>query len=150
MINRGYQPVVIRVRPAINYKPCAYRDCLNPGIDMHHWAPRNVFGYWDCDNWPVSYLCKDHHREWHARMDGYRRNKKRPEEVETQDRDLDTRSGWYDDLALERLQSRRLAETPPDCGTTALDPLYRLQTVRGEDDLLLAEYEFFSVEAATE
>jgi hypothetical protein len=144
MIRRGYQPVVIRVRPPINYKPCSYRDCPKPGIDMHHWAPRNVFGYWDCDNWPVSYLCKDHHREWHARMDGYRRNAKRPEQIEAQDQTLDTKSGMHDEYILQLYHSRRLAEPPPEWGTTALDPFYRLQTVRDGDELLLSDYEVFS------
>lgn len=142
MIRRGYEPVVLRVNPPIQYNPCAYRDCPQPGIDMHHWAPRNVFGCWDCDNWPVSYLCKNHHKEWHNRMDGYRRNAKRPEAIQEHDRVLDSTGGseWI-------FQSRKLAESPPEWGTTALDPLYRLQTIMDADELLLAGDEFVSVSA---
>jgi hypothetical protein len=138
LIRRGYEHVVIRVNPPTDYRPCSYRDCQNPGIDMHHWAPRNTFGYWDCDNWPVSYLCKDHHRQWHAQMDGYRRNAKRPPHIEAQDEVFDTRSGWADDF-LQWFRSRRLAESPPEPGTTALDPLYRLLTFMGADEALLAD-----------
>jgi len=145
MIRRGYEPVILRVNPPTDYNPCSYRDCPEPGIDMHHWAPRNVFGCWDCDNWPVSYLCKDHHREWHTRMDGYRRNAKRSEEIEAQDRANDS-SDWE----MGFIRSRRLASSPPELGTTALDPLYRLQTLRNTDELLLADYELVSTVEAVD
>lgn len=52
------------------YPPCSYRECDEPGEDMHHFAPCNTFGR-DADNWPVMPLCKPHHREWHQRMNGY-------------------------------------------------------------------------------
>jgi hypothetical protein len=139
LVRRGYEPVVLRVNPPMEYGPCSYRDCVEPGIDMHHWAPRNVFGCWDCDNWPVSYLCKSHHSEWHSRMDGYRRNAKRSESVEQQDRALDGNSWEFS------FRSRRLAQPPPEWGTTALDPLYRLQTLRDSDELLLAGSEIVSL-----
>lgn len=131
LIRRGYSPVIIRINSPSNYSPCAYRDCGNPGIDRHHWAPRNVFGIWDCDNWPVSFLCKDHHREWHNRMDGYQRNAKRPDTVAARDESNDSNIGliW---------QANKYAERPPEWGSTALDPLYRLQTLRDADDLLLS------------
>lgn len=102
MMRRGYRPVIIRTYEPISYPPCAYRDCPNPGIDRHHWAPRNVFGDADCDNWPVSYLCKDHHRHWHAEMDGYRRNATRPEHIKAKDES----SEWMYPGSL------RLAENP--------------------------------------
>lgn len=52
------------------YPPCSYKDCVEPGADMHHFAPRNTFGE-DADNWPVMPLCQPHHQEWHRRMTGY-------------------------------------------------------------------------------
>lgn len=41
--------------------------CGEPGVHLHHWAPRFIFGD-ICDNWPVSYLCRKHHQEWHDRV----------------------------------------------------------------------------------
>jgi hypothetical protein len=38
-----------------------------------------------------------------------------------------------------------LAEAMPEWGTTALDPLYRLQTIRNLDDFLLADQEVMEV-----
>jgi hypothetical protein len=44
------------------YTRCAV--CGNRATEMHHWAPRGIFGD-DCENWPKDYLCKDHHEHWH-------------------------------------------------------------------------------------
>lgn len=56
-----------------DYPTCCVRDCTQPGAEMHHFSPRNTFGI-DADDWPVLPICRDHHREWHTRMDGYRWN----------------------------------------------------------------------------
>src|SRR5574343_876621 len=37
--------------------------CGNRGTELHHWAPRAIFGT-DADNWPTDYLCKDCHDHW--------------------------------------------------------------------------------------
>ncbi len=50
--------------------PCAV--CGGSGTELHHWAPRNVFGE-DAEHWPMTYLCRTHHAEWHNLMDGYKR-----------------------------------------------------------------------------
>lgn len=45
--------------------PCAV--CGNPETELHHWAPREFFPE-TCELWPISYLCKQHHQEWHSRI----------------------------------------------------------------------------------
>lgn len=50
---------------------CAVTGCTDPGVDNHHFAPRNTFGA-EAEAWPVLPLCRRHHVEWHQRMDGYR------------------------------------------------------------------------------
>jgi hypothetical protein len=39
--------------------------------DVHHWAPKEIFGYAEADNWPTSKLCQDCHIEWHRVMNAY-------------------------------------------------------------------------------
>lgn len=43
------------------------RRCRAFGVEVHHWAPRAVFGD-EADKWPTDALCTACHREWHARM----------------------------------------------------------------------------------
>lgn len=42
---------------------CEVSGCERPG-ELHHWACQSIFGQraWD---WPMSYLCRVHHVEWH-------------------------------------------------------------------------------------
>ncbi len=39
------------------------------GVELHHYAPRNVFP--DADQWATGYLCPECHRHWHRSMNGY-------------------------------------------------------------------------------
>jgi hypothetical protein len=57
------------------YPPCCYAGCPVTPTELHHFSPRNTFGD-DADNWPCLPLCRDHHVEWHQRMDGYRWHRK--------------------------------------------------------------------------
>jgi hypothetical protein len=50
-----------------NSLPCNYIGCKRKGTELHHFAPKKVFG--DYDNWPTGYLCKYHHKLWHLMMD---------------------------------------------------------------------------------
>jgi hypothetical protein len=50
---------------------CEYIGCGQPA-ELHHFAPRNWFGFEEADNWPTAWLCPMHHKEWHRRMNGYR------------------------------------------------------------------------------
>lgn len=61
-------PILNDYRP--QNPPCVV--CGGSGTEEHHWAPRNIFGE-DANMWPMSYLCRMHHTEWHDRMDGYKR-----------------------------------------------------------------------------
>jgi hypothetical protein len=38
--------------------------CGAPGVELHHWAPKELFPE-TYERWPKSYLCKKHHDEWH-------------------------------------------------------------------------------------
>lgn len=49
---------------------CGYRGCESTDVERHHYAPRNTFGF-EADNFPCLPLCRDHHRYWHQKMDGY-------------------------------------------------------------------------------
>jgi hypothetical protein len=54
--------------------PCA-RCGSEDGSELHHWAPSAVFGFWEADRWPKSYLCTTCHTLWHREMrraGGYR------------------------------------------------------------------------------
>lgn len=39
--------------------------CGASGAEMHHWAPRYLFGD-DSEKWPKAMLCVPCHRKWHA------------------------------------------------------------------------------------
>lgn len=42
--------------------------CGSSGTEMHHWAPREIFGFDDAETWPQDPLCRPCHTEWHRRM----------------------------------------------------------------------------------
>lgn len=46
--------------------PC--RVCGAFGTELHHWAPRAIFGPLEAEHWPTDYLCKECHEHWHQRM----------------------------------------------------------------------------------
>lgn len=35
------------------------------GTELHHFAPRHIFGTEEAERWPKEYLCVKHHRVWH-------------------------------------------------------------------------------------
>lgn len=49
-----------------NNPPCEV--CGQFGTQLHHWAPRGVFGFDEATHWPTSYLCVPCHSDWHRRM----------------------------------------------------------------------------------
>jgi hypothetical protein len=55
---------------------CIVLTCSSTLIEYHHFAPRNTFGE-EADDWPILPVCRDHHTEWHTRMDGYQWHRKR-------------------------------------------------------------------------
>lgn len=38
--------------------------CGNKYVELHHFAPVHLFGS-EADRWPMAYLCKEHHKQWH-------------------------------------------------------------------------------------
>ena len=42
--------------------------CGQPASELHHWAPRAVFGKDEAETWPRSWLCAGHHQQWHNAM----------------------------------------------------------------------------------
>jgi hypothetical protein len=38
--------------------------CGTLGAEVHHWAPRHLFGD-EADDWPVALLCVKCHKRWH-------------------------------------------------------------------------------------
>lgn len=48
--------------------PCVV--CGEHGTQIHHFAPREVFGD-EADLWPTAYLCTGCHAAWHARIEAH-------------------------------------------------------------------------------
>jgi len=42
--------------------------CGARGAELHHWAPRAIFGNNECEQWPKDYLCKSCHDIWHQKV----------------------------------------------------------------------------------
>lgn len=62
-----------------NLPPCAV--CGERGVQLHHWAPKELFPE-TFEDWPKSYLCKKHHDEWHGIVTNpYRQLRKRQEKA---------------------------------------------------------------------
>lgn len=59
-----------QINPPRDHEPCSVRDCRMTPTEYHHFAPYNTFGA-AANNWPILPLCRDHHVEWHQRMNGY-------------------------------------------------------------------------------
>lgn len=50
----------------VMYDRCAV--CGNRMTERHHWAPRAIFGDKECEQWPMDFLCKDCHDQWHRKV----------------------------------------------------------------------------------
>lgn len=48
------------------YTRCA--RCGNRTTELHHWAPKAIFGKDECERWPMDYLCVDCHAQWHRQV----------------------------------------------------------------------------------
>lgn len=42
--------------------------CGARGTELHHWAPKGIFGADEAEQWPKDCLCKACHDEWHLRV----------------------------------------------------------------------------------
>jgi hypothetical protein len=59
-------PVVLDERTS--RPPCV--RCGGFGTDLHHFAPRAIFGTDEAEMWPTAWLCPDCHDYWHRMMKG--------------------------------------------------------------------------------
>ena len=48
-------------------EPCARCESTE-GTQLHHWAPRAIFGSREADRWPTAHLCPPCHSLWHRLM----------------------------------------------------------------------------------
>ena len=60
----------LKTRYAARVSVCCYDGCESTAVEWHHFAPYNTFGE-EANKFPVQPLCRDHHRYWHEKMDGY-------------------------------------------------------------------------------
>lgn len=56
--------------PRVSFGSCTVCTAIGP-LELHHLAPRNVFGD-EAEAWPTVQVCGECHTFWHQRMDGYR------------------------------------------------------------------------------
>lgn len=61
-INPGDLPIIEDYR----VDHCAV--CGAKGVDLHHFAPKGIFGKEAAEKWPKGYLCDEHHKEWHNKV----------------------------------------------------------------------------------
>ena len=45
--------------------PIECEVCGDTPAQLHHWAPRALFGEYVADDWPMSWLCQPCHSHWH-------------------------------------------------------------------------------------
>jgi len=63
---RAYAPTLRLARDRSSEAPRCERCGAAEGTERHHWAPASVFAE-DAGSWPMSYLCRACHQEWHRR-----------------------------------------------------------------------------------
>lgn len=52
--------------------PVACAKCGAPKGELHHWAPKAIFGAESAEEWPTDYLCPACHKLWHDTITAYR------------------------------------------------------------------------------
>ena len=63
LLAQGVDLALVRVVEVVKAPRCA--KCGARGAELHHWAPRAMFGTEEADRWPTDHLCKTCHDEWH-------------------------------------------------------------------------------------
>ena len=76
LVTQRAERVEVKRNEPARYDPCAITECNNPGVERHHFAPRNTFGWLEAEKWPTAHLCRAHHTEWHQRMNNYQWNRR--------------------------------------------------------------------------
>lgn len=73
-----------------NNPTCAV--CGRRGTELHHFAPKELFPE-TFELWPKSYLCKEHHQEWHNKITvPLRKYRNRERKMDNGQPDVATRS----------------------------------------------------------
>ena len=70
LIQHGLDLANIRTAILDSSQRCS--KCGLRGAELHHWAPKELFGANEAENWPKDYLCVSCHQTWHKTI-----NKKR-------------------------------------------------------------------------
>jgi hypothetical protein len=55
--------------------PDASNRCVRCGdreSELHHWAPKEIFGKDEAEGWPKDYLCVPCHLQWHDTINSHR------------------------------------------------------------------------------
>jgi hypothetical protein len=60
---RGIEIKDIPIEKDYRTDKCAV--CGETGTELHHFAPKHLFGSDEAEKWPKTYLCKNHHTMWH-------------------------------------------------------------------------------------
>lgn len=50
--------------------PCEVHGCDSEETELHHFFPRHIRGVEVASLWPVAFLCRKHHAEWHELVEG--------------------------------------------------------------------------------
>jgi len=61
---------VIMFDPQNRCARCGDRDC-----ELHHWAPKEIFGPKEAEDWPKDYLCPGCHTQYHATLKAWKEAK---------------------------------------------------------------------------
>lgn len=68
-VEKHFKPEEIESFPTLMPAFCdRCAKCGARGVELHHWAPKGVFGDDEAEGWPKDYLCKACHDEWHLRV----------------------------------------------------------------------------------
>lgn len=62
--NRAAGDLEVGIDERMCNPPCV--RCGAFGTELHHFAPRAIFGPEEAELWPTAYLCGGCHRYWHA------------------------------------------------------------------------------------
>ena len=73
IVSQFLTPDQIAVCPII---PCSTHihcvKCGKSGAELHHWAPKAIFGKDEAEQWPTDYLCLECHTFWHDTINAAR------------------------------------------------------------------------------
>jgi hypothetical protein len=54
-----------------NAKECGYRNCIKTNKEIHHYAPKEVFGVEEAEKYVKGFLCDEHHKLYHDMVENF-------------------------------------------------------------------------------